>query len=191
MSHSLPTTLAMLVAGFVALAGVPAQASAQPSRRPNVILIMTDDQGYGDVGAHGNKEIKTPDIDRLFAYAGSPVDRPLSDSHRRLAHDSGPFLVAEKYQQPYADVCKEKSHAALRGMITNIDDNVGQPTGANRAIIRVGDVEQRAACDPENETAVVELVIPQAGRVRLQAELVLPNGDHGAALFVEVERLAD
>lgn len=34
-------------------------------RPPNVILIMTDDQGYGDIAAHGNPVIKTPELDRL------------------------------------------------------------------------------------------------------------------------------
>src|SRR3954470_9787807 len=33
--------------------------------RPNVVLIMTDDQGYGDLGCHGNKVIRTPNLDRL------------------------------------------------------------------------------------------------------------------------------
>ncbi len=33
--------------------------------QPNVILILTDDQGYGDIAAHGNPVIKTPNIDRL------------------------------------------------------------------------------------------------------------------------------
>lgn len=40
---------------------------AEPSRRPNVILIMPDDQGYGEISAHGNPIIKTPNIDRLHS----------------------------------------------------------------------------------------------------------------------------
>ena len=37
------------------------------SRRPNVILVMTDDQGYGDLSCHGNPVLRTPNLDRLHA----------------------------------------------------------------------------------------------------------------------------
>jgi hypothetical protein len=34
-------------------------------QRPNLVIIMTDDQGYGDVGFNGCKDIPTPHIDRI------------------------------------------------------------------------------------------------------------------------------
>ncbi len=52
----------------VAALSLPAMLRGQPpvtSSRPNVILIITDDQGYGDVHALGNPKINTPHIDKL------------------------------------------------------------------------------------------------------------------------------
>lgn len=37
--------------------------------RPNVVLVITDDQGYGDIGAHGNRMLRTPTIDRLHSQS--------------------------------------------------------------------------------------------------------------------------
>ncbi len=42
-------------------------ASALAAPKPNIIFILTDDQGYGDISAHGNPILKTPNLDRLHA----------------------------------------------------------------------------------------------------------------------------
>ncbi len=74
------TILQSFLLGSMALSGFSADAQS----RPNIIYIMCDDMGYGDLGCYGQRLIETPNIDRLAAqgmrftqaYAGSPVSAP-------------------------------------------------------------------------------------------------------------------
>ena len=46
--------------------GIGCMFSLQSQDRPNVILVLADDQGIGDLGAHGNPWLKTPEIDAFY-----------------------------------------------------------------------------------------------------------------------------
>lgn len=77
--------LKLMAAGTVA-AALPGLSCAPTGRKgkPNIIFILADDLGYGDIGAFGQTRIRTPHIDRLAAegikltdfYAGSTVCAP-------------------------------------------------------------------------------------------------------------------
>ena len=66
------------------LAMTPALACGQQSEKPNIIFVLCDDMGWGDLGCYGQQYISTPNIDRMAregmqfmqAYCGSPVSAP-------------------------------------------------------------------------------------------------------------------
>jgi arylsulfatase A-like enzyme len=66
------------------LNGCVNKGSGREGNRPNIILILADDLGYGDLGCYGQEKIETPHLDQLAAtgmrftrhYSGSPVCAP-------------------------------------------------------------------------------------------------------------------
>jgi arylsulfatase len=71
---------------LIAVLATPAARPQEPAprRAPNVVLLLADDLGYGEVGSYGQTKIRTPHLDRLARegmrftqhYSGSPVCAP-------------------------------------------------------------------------------------------------------------------
>ncbi len=76
--------ISTLVWGPLSAFGCAAAPRTGKKRKPNVVFLFADDLGYGDLGCYGQKEIKTPNLDRMAAegmrftqhYSGSTVCAP-------------------------------------------------------------------------------------------------------------------
>ncbi|HZN83126.1 MAG TPA: sulfatase-like hydrolase/transferase [Mycobacterium sp.] len=105
-------TVAGLAMAVVWLAGVAPRAQSQvpsPAGRPNVVLIITDDVGYGDIGSYGAPDIKTPNIDGLARGGVRLTD---FYANATLCSPTRAGLVTGRYQQRFA------IEAALGGVST-------------------------------------------------------------------------
>ena len=86
-----------LAAAFI-LTTSSATGIQQPPDRPNVVLIMTDDAGYADIGSYGAPDVRTPNIDSL---ARDGVK--LTDFHANAMSctPTRAGLISGRYQQRY------------------------------------------------------------------------------------------
>jgi arylsulfatase len=79
-----PTGFQWLGASVLLVSAASTAIAMEATPRPNLVFILADDLGYGDLGCYGQKKIKTPNIDRLAAegmrftqfYCGGPVCAP-------------------------------------------------------------------------------------------------------------------
>ena len=84
-----------------------------PPSKPNILFILTDDMGWGDLGCFGNKEMATPNIDRLAKdgtrftqfYVASPICSP-----SRAAYLTGCFPARWRINDYLHDRASNKAH---------------------------------------------------------------------------------
>ncbi|HNY80452.1 MAG: sulfatase-like hydrolase/transferase [Sedimentisphaerales bacterium] len=99
--------------GFVAASGLLGGCASRPKRlagpgQPNIIFILADDLGYGDLGCYGQQKIRTPNIDRMAAegmlftdcYAGSTVCAPSRCSLMTGLHTGHAHVRGNKEAKP-------------------------------------------------------------------------------------------
>jgi arylsulfatase A-like enzyme len=94
-----------------------ATEDALPETPPNIILILTDDQGWADVGFNGSTEIPTPNLDRLAGqgtiFSNGYVSHPYCSPSRA-------GLLTGRYQARFGHDCNMPYHG-------NNDETVGTP----------------------------------------------------------------
>ena len=122
------TTLLFVITLFVMSAGF-LLAQDNSAESPNVIFILADDLGYGDLGCYGQERIQTPTLDQMARegmrftdfYAGAPMCAPsrcsfmtgLHMGHARIRFNNLPVTPDRVYR------AIEKQQRALAGKAAN------------------------------------------------------------------------
>ena len=88
----------IVIAGCILLNGSLQSCNSPEPKvlKPNIIVIMADDLGYGDLGCYGNREIRTPHLDRLAAEGIRFTDY---HSNGTVCSPTRAALLTGKYQQ--------------------------------------------------------------------------------------------
>ena len=113
----------LLAAGFMPVA----QAADGEAPRPNIVFILADDLGYGDVGFMGQRWIRTPHIDRLARegmvftrhYAGAPMCTPsrcslmtgMHNGHNTLTDNVASHVTLRPRDRTVAEVLRDAGYA--------------------------------------------------------------------------------
>lgn len=101
-------TLCLFLCLLLCVVILPPKFTTAAKRRPNIIFILADDLGYGDLGSYGQKKIKTPNLDRMAQagirftsfYAGSPVCAPSRASLMTGLHQGHAFVRGNTTLKP-------------------------------------------------------------------------------------------
>lgn len=112
--------LRCLLAVLVVTSSLPGPTAAQDASasRPNVVLIMTDDMGYADLGVYGARDIRTPNIDRLAREGARFTD---FYANATTCSPTRAGLITGRYQQRYGveqplPASGAAANAAVRGL---------------------------------------------------------------------------
>jgi arylsulfatase A-like enzyme len=131
-----PALAAAFLCFALTVASLPAEPGASP--KPNIILVMADDQGWGDTGYNGHPFVKTPELDAMAKnafvfdrfYAGAPVCSPTRASVmtgrspiRAKVPNHGRYMRPQ--EQTIAETLKDAGY--VTGIFGKVHLGSGQP----------------------------------------------------------------
>ena len=97
-----PLLLAFVTLLFISCQGPAGVLAPPPAKRPNVLVILADDAGYGDFGFQGADDLETPHLDRLAAAGTIFTQAYVSAS---VCSPSRAGLLTGRYQQRFGHEC--------------------------------------------------------------------------------------
>jgi hypothetical protein len=163
---------------------------ATPKPRPNVIVLLADDVGYGDLGCHGSPFGKTPNLDRLSKESVRLTDfhvQPMCSPTRgalltgRHCLDNGAWLVAVGRYMPRTELptMADVFNAGMRGHKQELYEGRRLEAQGQKAEAPVG---------PDDVKIELPLKLA-AGPVQLKTWFLDDKGETlSGAYYVDVER---
>ena len=103
--------LGLIAIGFTQADRCAAQSKSLAGARPNVILVLTDDQGMGDLSCMGNKVLKTPNLDRFYGLSTRFTDFHVSPTCAPTR--SAIFSGRHEFRNGVTHTIKERERMAL------------------------------------------------------------------------------
>ncbi|MBB6235564.1 arylsulfatase A-like enzyme [Pedobacter sp. AK013] len=135
----------LLIIGFLLTCNAAIFAQRAPGQKPNIVFILADDLGYGDVGVYGQQKILTPNIDKLAKegtqftdfYAGAPVCSPSRGSILTGLH-TGHATIRGNATEQGGIAGKKGKNVVYRANLTKDDYTIGnllQDAGYNTSLV--------------------------------------------------------